>query len=243
VGIALAVTDIRESEARLAQRKISTLRLGGLLSAVGALGVVVTSAFYVASPPSVAGPVQPFDLAAAMSGALHGAATLKAAGIFGVFADLIWATGALLLAQEFARVGRSAAAAGWIAIFLSVVIFIFVDGMTGFVLPQLAAADNSAGFMPFKQLWDLLFLLGTAAYGAGAMAILGGDRRSENPLINGALSMTGFAVACVGFLAALMGFAGVTAVPTDRLCGGSIALGSLLFIGVSIQIALSREAL
>ena len=69
------------------------LALGGALSALGALGVVITSAFYVASPPAVAGPVQPLDLAAAMAGALNGAVTLHAAGTIGVFGDLIWADG------------------------------------------------------------------------------------------------------------------------------------------------------
>jgi hypothetical protein len=230
-----------EADVPTASSNVSALQLGGLLSALGALGVVITSAFYVASPPAIAGPVQPLDLGEAMSGALRGAATLKAAGTFGVFGDLVWATAAFLLAQEFGRRGRQVGAAGWVAIFLSILIFVFVDGMTGFVFPQLAAAGNSAGFLAFKWLWDMLFLLGTAAYGAGALAVLAADRGSPRPLVSRALAVTAMAVACAGFLGALMGFAGVTAVPTDKICGASIGLGALLFVAVSLQISRTRH--
>ncbi len=211
------------------------LALGGRLSALGALGVLATSAFYILSPRAAAGPVQPLDLAAAMAGAVSGVQTLRAAGTVGVFGDLIWATGALAIAGELARRNRALSAAGWIAVFLSIVIFTLVDAMTGFVLPQLAAAGQTGTFEGFKRLWDLLFLLGTLAYGAGAVMALAGDIASPSPMINRPLAWTALGVALAGALGAASGFMGFA--EADRIAGASIALGSALFIVISLQIA------
>ena len=213
------------------------LALGGALSALGAVGVVITSAFYVASPPAVAGPVAPLDLAAAMAGAVTGAATLHWAGTVGVFGDLIWATAALLLAQELGRRGRGVSAAGWILLFLSIVIFTLVVGMTGYVFPPLAAASDASAFLGLKRLWDMLFLLGTAAYGAGVLAAMGGeapaDRTRLDRFLVGALMVVGL----IGGVDAVSGLLGVTGLPTDKIAGASIGLGSALFVPISLRIA------
>jgi hypothetical protein len=217
------------------------LVVGGLLSALGAAGVVITSAFYVLSPAAAAGPVQPLVLAVAMSGAVQGATTLHIAGTVGVFGDIVWATAALLIAQELGRRGRGAAAAGWIALFLSIVIFTFVDGMTGYVFPPLARANNTSAFEGFKHLWDMLFLLGTVAYGAGVTSAFAAELSRGAPAVNRWLAYALVAVAVVGGVAALAGFAGFTGLPTDKIAGASIGLGSALFVPASLQIARSAD--
>jgi len=214
------------------------LRLGGAISALGAVSVVITSAFYVASPRAAAGPVQPLDLAAAVSAAHSGAGMLHAAGMVGVFGDLVWAVGALLLAQELGRRGRGLFAAGWIALFLSIVIFTLVDGMTGYVFPPLAAAAGTQAFEGFKRLWDMLFLLGATAFGAGAVAAFTADLAEARPMVGRALACATILVGLAGGLvsaAALMGLAG--GLPVDKIAGASIGLGAILFVPVSLQIA------
>ncbi len=216
--------------------------VGGMLSALGAASVVVTSAFYVASPPAAAGPVQPLDLSAAISAAKLGSYTLHVAGTVGIFGDLIWAIAALTIAQELGRRGRSVAAAGWNALFLSILLFTFVDGMTGYVFPPLAAAGNVSAFEGLKRLWDMLFLLGTGAYGAGAIAALGADLASRRPVVNRALASATICVGLVGGLAAVAGLTGFVGLPIDKIAGGSIGLGSVLFVFVSVQIARTPDS-
>jgi hypothetical protein len=213
------------------------LAIGAILSALGAASVVVTSAFYVISPSAVAGPVQPLVLSAAMSGAVRGAATLHIAGTVGIFGDLIWAAAAMLIAQEFGRRGSGVAAVGWIAIFLSIVIFTLVDGMTGYVFPPLAAANNAAAFEGFKRLWDMLFLLGTACYGAGAVGAFAAEIYSARPTVNRLLACAVVLAGLVGLTGALAGFAGFTGLPTDKIAGASIGLGSALLVPASLQMA------
>jgi hypothetical protein len=221
----------------------SPLALGGALSAVGALSVVVTSAFYVASPQAVAGPVAPLDLAAAMAGAVKGAATLRLAGTVGVFGDLVWATAALLIALELGRSGRGVSAAGWVLLFLSIVIFTLVDGMTGYVFPPLAAASDASAFLGLKRLWDMLFLLGTAAYGAGVLAAMSGEAPAGAGAVDRFLVRALTVVGLFGGAAAVAGLLGVTGLPIDRIAGASIGLGSAMFVPISLKIAARRSAL
>jgi hypothetical protein len=222
-------------------RPTDVLAVGGALSALGAASVVVTSAFYVMSPPAAAGPVQPLNLAAAMSGAVAGASTLHAAGTVGIFGDLIWAVAALLIAQELGRRGRAVSAAGWIALFLSIIIFTFVDGMTGYVFPQLAAGGDAPAFEGLKRLWDMLFLLGTFAFGAGAAAALGADAAGGHPLVGRRLAYVTALVGLVGAAAAVAGLLGVAGLPADKICGASIGLGAVLFTAVSLQLSRATE--
>jgi hypothetical protein len=222
--------------------RLTPLTFAGRLSALGAFGVVVTSLFYVLSPRAAAGPVAPLDLAAAMSGAASGAATLHLAGAVGVFGDVVWATAALLVAGELARLGRGVSAAGWIGLVLAILIFTLVDGMTGYVLPALALNSNAAGFEAIKRFWDMLFLVGTLAYGAGVVLAMAGDIGASPSMLSRLLASAALVVALIGGLAAAAGLIGVPGLPVDRLAGGSIGLGSLLFIPISLQIARAGEA-
>lgn len=215
------------------------LALGGWLSAVGAASVVVTTAFYAISPPAAAGPVQPLDVAAAMSGALTGAATLKLAGTVGIFGDVVWASAALMIAGEFGRRGRGLPALGWSALLISIVLFTFIDGMTGYVFPQLAASGNTPAFEGFRRLWDMLFLLGTATYGAGLIVAFGGIVTGSPPVGRG-LSASIALVGLIALAASIAGFLGVTALPTDKIQGAMIGIGSALLIPASLQIARAR---
>jgi hypothetical protein len=220
--------------AHTAARRPSALALAGWLSALGAASVVTTGVFYVLSPRPAAGPMQPLDIDAAMAGAVSGAPTLHIAGTVGIFGDVLWAAAALLLAGELTRRGRPMSALGWHGLFLSILIFTFVDGLTGFVMSPLAASHDVAAYAGFKRLWDMLFLLGVVTYSGGAVLALLGDVTSERPMIARALCWAGVATALVGGAGAIAGFLGFGA---DQIAGASILIGPLLFIPISLQMA------
>jgi hypothetical protein len=218
---------------------LSNLRAGGAAVALGSLGVTATSVLYALSPPAAALPAQPFDQALALAGAVAGARTMFAAGTVGIFSDIVLATGALLVALELARRERSLAVAGWIAILLSVVVFTFVDALVGYVLSPVAAAGNGASaFAGFKRLFDVLFLLGTAAFGAGAIFALANEILSEAPIVSKPLAIAGALAGLVGVLSAGACFAGF---PLQQGVGISIGLGSAVFIAIGAQMSLKPQ--
>src|SRR5882724_13518923 len=174
------------------EARVSNLRAGGAAVALGSVGVVATSVLYALSPPAAALPAQPFDQALALAGAVAGARTMFAAGAVGIFSDIVMAVGALLVALELARRGRSLAVAGWIAILLSIVVFTLVDAIMGFVLgPVAALKDGADAFTAFKRLFDVLFLLGTTAFGTGAMLALTNEMRSAVPIVSKPVALAG----------------------------------------------------
>jgi hypothetical protein len=145
--------DLRATKA---DRKRGVLMAGGAALALGSIGVTVTSVLYALSPPAAALPAYPLDLA--LAGARSGASTLHAAGTVGIFSDIVMAVGVLLIAFELVQRERSIAAAGWIAMFLSIVVFTFVDAIGGYVLAPLAGLNDGAGvFAGFKRLFDVFF--------------------------------------------------------------------------------------
>ena len=151
-----------------ADRNPGALTAGGVALALGSIGVTVTSVLYALSPPAAALPAYPLDLA--FAGARSGASILHAAGTVGIFSDIVMAVGVLLIAFELVQRERAVAAGGWIAMFLSIVVFTFVDAMGGYVLAPLAGLNDGASvFAGFKRLFDVLFLLGTVAFGGGAV--------------------------------------------------------------------------
>jgi hypothetical protein len=216
------------------------LEIGGISMTLGWIGVLATTAFYAASPPAAAMPHQPFQLGAALEGATAGAATMTAASFVGMFSDIVLATGTLLVALELTRRGRGVAAAGWVAMFLSVVIFTLVDTMVGQVLVPLAATPGAAGaFAGFKYLFDALFLLGTIAFGAGAIFALASDCRAGAPLVPKPLAWIGIAIGAIGVATALGCFAHL---PLDLAVGASVGLGALLFTIIGVTIARRARA-
>ena len=226
--------DLGETEAR-----VSNLRAGGAAVALGSFGVAVTSVLYALSPPAAALPAQPFDQALALAGAVAGARTMFAAGTVGIFSDIVMAVGALLVALELARRGRSLAVAGWIAILLSVVVFTLVDAIVGYVLGPVAALEDGAGaFTAFKRLFDVLFLLGTTAFGAGAMLALTNEMRSAVPIVSKPVALAGALTGMGGVLAAAACLAGF---PLEQAVGLSIGLGSAVFVAIGAQIMLRPQ--
>ncbi|HLH13089.1 MAG TPA: hypothetical protein VKV77_14585 [Methylovirgula sp.] len=216
---------------------IDPLTAGGALSVLGALLVVVTSLFYVVSPPAAAGPVQPLDLGAAVAAAVRGSATLRVAGTVGIFGDLIWTAAVMLVAQALIRRGQGLAAFGWTLFSLSILFFVFVDGMTGYVLPALAAKGEIGAFEGFKRLWDMLFLLGAAAYGAGIAIAMGAEAVGAHLGIGRRLAGAAALVATIGGLASVAGLTGATGLPVDKIAGASIGLGAILLVPISLKIA------
>jgi hypothetical protein len=212
-----------------------TARAGGVFLALGAAGVMVTSAFYGMSPPEIALPVVPADFAAAASAAMHGQATMHLAGLFGVFGDVLFGAAVLLLgAIELLR-GRGVAAIGWFLLAISGVIFVLVDAIVGFVLAQSA---NEAAFAAVKRLFDVLFLLGTATFGLGALAAFAGRLRAgdESRLLYGlALAM--------GLVATLSGTAGLLGIAINpHILGLSIASGATLFTVIGVRFAVAGHS-
>jgi len=230
-----ATFDLRE----MGVVRISNLTAAGAALALGSLGVTVTSALYALSPLAAALPAQPFDQAAALAGAVAGARTMLAAGTIGIFSDIVFATGALVVAFELARRGRGLAVAGWVAILLSVVVFTFVDAIVGYVLSPVAAmADGVGAFAGFKRLFDVLFLLGTASFGAGAMLALASEIRSSSPIVSKPVALAGALTGLAALLAAAACFAGF---PLEQGVGISIGLGSAIFVAIGVQIMLKPQ--
>jgi hypothetical protein len=218
---------------------VSNLTAGGAAVALGSLGVAATSVLYALSPPAAALPAQPFDHALALAGAVAGARTMFGAGTIGIFSDIVMAVGALLVASELARRGRGIAAAGWIAILLSIVVFTFVDAIVGYVLgPVAPMRDGAAAFAGFKRLFDVLFLLGTTAFGAGAMLALTNEMRSVAPMASKPVALAGALTGLAGVLAAGACFAGY---PLELAVGISVGLGSAVFVVIGVQIMLKSR--
>jgi hypothetical protein len=219
-------------------RPISNHAAAGVAVALGSFGVFITSVLYALSPPSAALPAQPFDQSLAHTGAIAGARIMHAAGTVGIFSDIVMMVGVLLVMAELVRRNRGVAAAGWAAIVFSVVVFTFVDAMVGYVLAPVAAMkDGAAAFAGFKHLFDVLFLLGTLAFGAGALLALLNDLGSSAPLVSRSAALAGIFAGCVAVLSAAACFAGF---PLEQGAGLSIGLGSAVFTGIGMQIARSR---
>jgi hypothetical protein len=180
-------------------------------------------------------PTQPFDLASALAGAVAGGRTLSAAGTIGIFSDIVMAVGALLVGVDHARRGRALAAAGWSAILLSIVVFIFVDAIAGYVLVPTAAMGGAAAFAASKHLFDVLFLLGTLAFGAGAVLALTADMQCMVPLVSRSVASIGVLAGLLGVLTAAACFIGF---PLQQGAGISIGLGAAVFSAIGVQIAL-----
>jgi hypothetical protein len=227
-----SATELTGADAR---RPISNQAAGGVAVALGSLGILLTSALYALSPAAATLPAQPFDQGLALAGAIAGARTMYAAGTVGILSDVVMTVGVLLVTGELLLRGRGVAAAGWAAIVFSVVVFTFVDAMVGYVLaPAAAVKDGAAVFAGFKHLFDVLFLLGTLAFGAGAALALANDLASRAPLVGRPLALVGLLAGVAAMLSAAACFAGL---PLQQGVGISIGLGSAIFAGIGLQIA------
>jgi hypothetical protein len=211
------------------------LRVGGAAIGLGALGVVAVSLFYAVSPAAVALPSQPLVVADALKGAIVGAATLRAAGSIGVFADIVLAVGALLVAFALASASEARASAGWIALGLASFLFVLVDALAGFVLSPLGAAPEGAGaFLGFKRLFDVMFLLGAVTLGGGGALAMARELRSPILAIGGPVALAGIAAGIAGILASLACF---LQMPAEQGVGLSVAANAVVFTIVGWRMA------
>lgn len=207
---------------------------GGGLVALGAAGVVATSIFYGMSPPAAAMPQAVIDLAAAAEGAVKGAETMRLAGLFGVAGDVAVTAGAFVLAARVLA-ADAAAASGWFLIGVSTIIFAVVDAMVGFVLTPVAQASGaSPTLLGMKQLFDTLFLLGTATFGAGAALAMLNSAFGQGGLAWRAIA--GLAV-IAGAVALVSGAGSLAGVHLERYVGFGILGGSAIFTLIGLQIA------
>ena len=206
--------------------------VGGLVMALGSLSVIVTSLFYVLSPPAAVAPLlhAPPD---AMAAAIAGAATMRIAGTSGVFGNLVMAVGALLLAMDRAAARRPVAATGWAAIVMSIVVFEIVDCLVGFVLaPAAAYAGGAATFASFRSIFAVYFLVGTVLFGAGGLLALTGTA-TTNRWIR-LLTWAGWFNGAIGVAVGLSTFAGV-ALP--QFVGGTVGIGAIIFAAAGVAAA------
>lgn len=207
---------------------------GGGLVALGAAGIVATSIFYGLSPPAAAMPQATVDLAAAAEGAVKGAQTMRLAGLFGVAGDIAVTAGAFVLGVRVLA-ADAAAASGWFLIGVSTIIFAVVDAIVGFVLTPVAQASGaSATLLGMKHLFDALFLLGTATFGAGAVLAMLSSAFGQAGLV---WRLTAGLAVIAGAAALVSGGGSLAGVPLERYVGFGILGGSAIFTLIGLQIA------
>jgi hypothetical protein len=211
----------------------------GILVATGAGGVVVAGVFYALSPAPAALPMPNIAFAKALAGTIAGRAAMIAAGTIGVVFDVVLAAGALVMMVFRKPAGLQIERAGWAFVTISVLIFVMVDSLSAGVLPPIAALDGAAAtFAGFKLLFDMLFILGTIAFGLGAPAILTSEMKSESPLLPKPLLWIGIFAAFAGLVSGFLYFANVS---LPQIIGVSIAVGTLTFAIYGVQIARSAR--
>lgn len=203
-----------------------------LAIAAGAAGVIATSAFYGLSPPQAALPMPDPMMAQASDAAATGAALLKAGGTIGIVSDVVLVIGALVLMARRTASKDGLERLGWAGIAVSALVFITVDAMAGYVLPEVAAIPHSgAAFAGFKRLFDVLFVLGTLTFGAAMMAIFWNARRNGARILG--------TIGCLaGILATVVSCAYFVGVNLAQPIGISVAVGSVLFTLLGVQLAM-----
>jgi hypothetical protein len=216
----------------------SDARIGALIVAIGSFGVLITSLLYAASPLQAALPVMPLDLHAAAGGAVRGAGTLHAAGAIGILADVLVTIGGLMLGIHQLRRGSALSGAGWLFIALSTIHFTIVDAVAGFVLMPVAAASGaSPAFLAVKTLFDVLFALGTATFGAGAVLVSVRDALASGPLPRW-LALLTFAF---GFASLAGGLGNLPGLPLYGAMAAGILGGSACFGFIGTKFFLSAR--
>lgn len=214
-----------------------TIFWASIAVAIGAFGVVVTSAFYALSPVAAALPMPNPSFADALNGMIAGRMTMIAAGTIGIISDVTLAVGTLILMVFRTPASLQLERVGWAFVTISVLIFVMVDSLSAGVLAQIATFDGAtAAFAGFKLLFDTLFIVGTIAFGLGLPTILMSEMRSESPVLAKPLLWSGISVAAAGLVSGLLYFANVS---LPQVIGISIAVGSFIFAIYGIQIARS----
>lgn len=206
---------------------------GAAALAVGAAGVVLTSVLYLFTGPEALPALHP--PAAALHAATINAHAMWRAGLVGIFGDVAFATGALVMMTQRKRTGSAMEPTGWVLIALANMIFVLVDALMANVLAPVALTPGGAGaFIGFRHLYDLLFALGSVTAGAGGVLVLWSEAKTTTAPWPRPVSYVGVGLSAVGLLGGLGHFAGL---PMALPMGASILLVSALFAYFGFRIA------
>jgi hypothetical protein len=208
-------------------------RAAAVLLGVGALGVLATSACYVLAGPLAAMPGGAADMQTARAATAGAAGWMRAAGLFGMPADVLLAAGALMMAATRRGPGAAAAIGGWVALGIAGVLFIVVDAMVSFVLPAVAAAGGDpAAYAGLRALFDVLFAIGGWTAGAGALAASWSAHWPEYR--RGGVLWTMRAAGVLGLAANTAWLLGL---PGERLIGPAVVLLCAATIALALAIS------
>lgn len=214
-------------------------RLGALLLGTGAVGLVATCIFYVLAGPAAALPGGAADTTTAITATGRAAGWMRAAGLAGMPSDVLLAVGALLFAALERQRGSAVAVSGWLALAIASALFIAVDAMVAMVLPAAASfAGGEAAYAGLRALFDVLFTIGAATAGAGALAAAApaGGRLFARPAARWLMRAAG----AVCLLASVAQFVGLAA--GARFIGPGIALLALAALAAAYAASRSRIA-
>ncbi|MES2940329.1 MAG: hypothetical protein V4864_21800 [Pseudomonadota bacterium] len=210
-------------------------RAAAVLLGAGALGVLATSACYVLAGPLAAMPGGAADMQAARAATGAAAGWMRAAGLFGMPADVLLAAGALMMAATRRGPGAATAVGGWLALGIASVLFIVVDAMVSFVLPAVAAAGSDpAAYAGLRALFDVLFAIGGWTAGAGALAAAWSAHWPEYRRAHVLWLMR-----AAGVLGLAANTAWLLGLPAERLIGPGVVLLCAATIALALALAIS----
>jgi hypothetical protein len=208
---------------------------GGRLTALGFVGITITTGLYALAPPAAGLPVHPFIAADAIAATLTGAAILHTASLVGVTSDVVATMGVGLILLDLGRRDKGLAAAGMAAILVSILMFTGVDALVGTVLVPLAADPATAmAYIGQKRLFDALFLFGSLAFGLGALLVFAGETASPAYAL-GRTTKSGVLVS--GILALIASAACLAGLPLHLLLGAAVGTAGVVFTLVGRAVA------
>ncbi len=216
----------------------ATLRLAGVILALGSLAVVVTCVFYRLSPAAIALPVTVLDVAAALQGGMSGAHLMRLAGQAGIGGDLAITASALVIAHDRMLRGRPMAAIGWILIGLDTIVFLLTDSLVAYVLPPVAATGSAPTLVGFKALFDVSFLVGAATLGLGSLMAMGSELSSAMPQLSRWAAAAGL---LAGLISTMVAVGSLSGAPLHTLAGPSIAVSVIIYTWIGLEIALRPD--
>lgn len=207
---------------------------GGLWVAIGAFGVVITSVLYAIAPALAVLPMTNVLISVVRQASIVGQPWMAAAGDVGIFSDVAFATGALVLLVHRRSNGSGLEASGWAWLAVTNLIFVVVDALVSHVLGPVALLGGPEdAFSGFKHLFDVLFVLGTVTFGIGSITLLWSEVRTGSPVMPRGISCIGIVIGAVGLVSAASYFVGIN---LALLIGVAIGAGSLIFTVVGIGI-------
>ncbi|MEN9489981.1 MAG: hypothetical protein RJA63_430 [Pseudomonadota bacterium] len=208
-------------------------RLGARFFALGALGLIATSVFYVLAGPVAALPGGADNVTQALAATPSAAGWMQLAGLTGMPSDILLALGAGLFALHEYRRGMPLAFSGWLALAVASVMFVFVDAVVAKVLPPVAAqAGAGAAYAGLRALFDVLFAFGALTAGGGALAVAW---RTDGAVFR--WPAVGWGLRLVGLVCLLASASYLLGGPGAALIGPGIALLAIVSLGIAAAYA------